>query len=187
MGRNVSGKSGSAHTWIGRFVNEPLVKPAAVFKFPSLPYFLFPSPLLLLLLFFFSFAQEVRSQWFTTGITVNVDRVAIYIAGRRNDDPMGPRAEESGPETRPRSNLDEINEKRGTGVNETMAGHVSTNRRRGNNPTPRARSTVRWSLSRWRSARDSSIVGATVDPPYVRPRGQRSEREKRPRGLFMEP
>ena len=42
----------------------------------------------------------------------------------------------------------EINEKRATGVNETMAGHVSTNRRRGKNPTLRVRSAVRWSLSR---------------------------------------
>ena len=41
IGCSVSGKSGSAHTRIGRFVNEPLVKPAAVFKFPSFPYFLF--------------------------------------------------------------------------------------------------------------------------------------------------
>lgn len=41
IGCSVSGKSGSAHTRIGRFVNEPLVKPAAVFKFRSFPYFLF--------------------------------------------------------------------------------------------------------------------------------------------------
>lgn len=85
------GKKWFDHTGIGRFVNEPLVKPAAVFKFPSFPYSFLSPPPLFFFFFFFSFAQEVRSQWFTTGITVNVDRVAIYIAGRRNDDraPVG--------------------------------------------------------------------------------------------------
>lgn len=75
--------------------------------------------------------------------------------------------------------LNEINEKRATGVNETMAGHVSTNRRRGENPTLRAGSSVRWSLSRqisaiqrshgWWILREADLGTLLIELPFVYP------------------